>query len=191
MLFIRHILHDIRKSKGVQLESLLTRQSVWFLFLYDVVYCYNNARLNQDEVDIRTYLIVCAVCGACSFHGCGPKPIIHLPTYNYITIAKPWTCDIGGFGELLTRPILKLRVAHASGMPGTFSPTRYVSDPGMHYGTCLTHVPWCMLELPTSGFLWSWWRRKRSRHSWRMRNPQVNVSGERPITTLCVMSCHN
>ena len=26
-----------------------------------------------------------------------------------------------------------------------------VSDPGMHHGTCVTHVPWCMLGSPTRG----------------------------------------
>ena len=35
----------------------------------------------------------------------------------------------------------KLRVAHAPGMPGTFSPLPRVSDPDMHQGTCVTHVP--------------------------------------------------
>ena len=35
----------------------------------------------------------------------------------------------------------KLRVAHAPGMPGTFSPPSLVSDPDMHHGTCVTHVP--------------------------------------------------
>ena len=44
---------------------------------------------------------------------------------------------------------VKLRVAHAPGMPGTFSCHQLqrkplVSDPGMHHGTCVTHVPWCM-----------------------------------------------
>ena len=29
-------------------------------------------------------------------------------------------------------------------MPGTFSPPPLVSDSGMHHGTCVTHVPWCM-----------------------------------------------
>ena len=76
----------------------------------------------------------------------------------------------------------KLRVAHAPGMPGTFSPPPRVSDPDMHYGTCVTHVPWCMPGSLTSGFLWSWWRGKRSRHSRRMRNPQFYASGKRPMT---------
>ena len=31
---------------------------------------------------------------------------------------------------------LKLRVAHAPGMPGTFSPTARVGDPDMHHRTC-------------------------------------------------------
>ena len=49
-----------------------------------------------------------------------------------------------------------------------------VSDPGMHHGTCVTHVPWCM-----SGSL-TWWG-QRSRHSMRMRNPRSCISGKRPI----------
>ena len=73
-------------------------------------------------------------------------------------------------------------VAHAPGMAGTFSPPPRVSDPDMHHGTCVTHVPWCMPGSLTSGFRWSRWRRKRPRHSRRMRNPQFSVSGQRPIT---------
>ena len=84
----------------------------------------------------------------------------------------------------------KLWVAHAPGMPGTFSPPRLVSDPAMHHGTCLTHVPWCMAGSLTNGFLWNRRRGKRSRHSRRMRNPQFCVSGKRPIT-LYIMSRNN
>ena len=39
---------------------------------------------------------------------------------------------------------VKVWVAHALGMPGTFSPPPQASDPDMHHGTCVTHVPWCM-----------------------------------------------
>ena len=49
---------------------------------------------------------------------------------------------------------VKLWVAHAPGMPGTFSPPLRISDPDMHHGTCMTHVPWCMPGSLTSGFLW-------------------------------------
>ena len=70
---------------------------------------------------------------------------------------------------------------HAPGMPGTLSPSPRASDPDMHHGTCVTHVPWCMPGSLTSGFLWSRLRGKRSRHSRRMRNPQYYVSGKRPI----------
>ena len=75
----------------------------------------------------------------------------------------------------------KLWVAHAPGMPGTFSPTSLNSDPDMHHGTCVTHVPWCMPGSLTSGFLWSRWQGKRSRHSRRMRNLQFNASRTRPM----------
>ena len=53
---------------------------------------------------------------------------------------------------------VKLRVAHAPGMPETFSPPPWVSDPDKHHGTCVTHVSWCMRVSLTSGFLWSRWR---------------------------------
>ena len=58
----------------------------------------------------------------------------------------------------------KLWVAHAPGMPGTFSPPPRISDSDMHHGTC---------EVGRWG--------KRSRHSRRMRNPQFYVSGKRPM----------
>ena len=63
----------------------------------------------------------------------------------------------------LTRYV-KLRVAHAPGMPGTFSPPLRVSDSDMHHGTCVTHVPWCMPESLSSSFLWSRWRGKSFRY---------------------------
>ena len=76
---------------------------------------------------------------------------------------------------------VKLRVAHAPGMPGTFSPPAWVNDPDMHHGTYVTHVPWCMPGSLTCSFLWSWCREKPSRHPRRMRNPQFYVSGKRPM----------
>ena len=64
---------------------------------------------------------------------------------------------------------------------GTFSPPPRDSDRDMHHGTCVTHVPRCIPRSLTSGFIWSRWRRKRSRYSRRMRNPQFYLSGNRPL----------
>ena len=75
-------------------------------------------------------------------------------------------------------------VAHAPGMTGTFSPPPLASDPDMNHGRCVTHVPWCMPGSLISGFLWSRWRGKRSRHSRRMRNPQFYAFGKRPSVSL-------
>ena len=55
-----------------------------------------------------------------------------------------------------------------------------VSEPGMHHGTCVTHVPWCISGSLTCGLTW---RGKCSRHSRRMRNPQFYVSVKRPMET--------
>ena len=80
----------------------------------------------------------------------------------------------------LTRYV-KLRIAHAPGMPETFNLPPRVSDPDMNHGTCVTHVQWCMPGLLTSAFLWSRLRGKRSRHSRFMHNPQFCVSGKRLV----------
>ena len=70
---------------------------------------------------------------------------------------------------------VKWRVAHATGMPGTFSLATRVSDSDMHHGTCVTHVPWCMPGSLTSGFLWSRWRGKKltafPAHTYLVRGP--------------------
>ena len=87
----------------------------------------------------------------------------------------------------LTRNV-KLWVAHAPRMPGTFSPPPRVNDPGMHHGTCVTHVPWCMPGSLTSGFLWSRCRGKRSQHTRRIHNPQFYLSGKRPKARIMI-SC--
>ena len=50
---------------------------------------------------------------------------------------------------------VKLRDAHTPRMPGMFSPPSRISDPDMHHGTCVTHVPWCLPKSLTSGLLWS------------------------------------
>ena len=50
----------------------------------------------------------------------------------------------------------KLRVAQGPGMPECLPLQRLqrkpqVSNPGMHHGTCVTHVPWCMSGSFTRG----------------------------------------
>ena len=106
-----------------------------------------------------------------------PKP--RLTTSTVINESPAIAYSMPSHGPL-TRYV-KLRVAHAPGMPGTFSPPPRVSVPDMHHGTCVRHVPWCIAGSVNRGFLLSWWWGKRSRHSWRMRNLQFYVSGKRPI----------
>ena len=110
--------------------------------------------------------------------------------YRYNKCLKHCWC---GGGQIITGeqhqwhgPLTRyaiLRVAHAPGTPGRFSPPMRISDPDMHHGTCVTHMPWCMPGSLTSGFIWSRWRGKRSRHSRRMRNQQFCVFCKRPMVT--------
>ena len=66
-------------------------------------------------------------------------------------------------------------------MLGKISPPPRVSVPDMHHDTCVMHGSWCMPVSLSSGFLWSRWWRKCSRHSRCMRNPQFCVSRKRPM----------
>ena len=72
----------------------------------------------------------------------------------------------------------------------TFSALPRVSNPDVHHGKCVTHVPWCLPGSLTSSSLWCRWRGKRSRHSRCMRTAQFYVSGKRPIAVvLRLVSC--
>ena len=94
------------------------------------------------------------------------SPVIHfansLGAANYsllfarTLILWPDKVTISAHGPLAR--YVKLRFAHAPGMPGTLSPLPRVSDPDMHHGTCVTHVPWCMSGSLTGDFLWNRWR---------------------------------
>ena len=83
----------------------------------------------------------------------------------HFTAVYWWLCTRLWFLHGPLARYVKLWVAHAPGMPGTFSPPPQVNDPDMHHGTCITHVPLCMPRSITSGFLWSRWQGKRFRHS--------------------------
>ena len=63
------------------------------------------------------------------------------------TTAKPWA----------SYQIRKIAGCACAGNAGNVFPRRLfqrkplVSDPGMHHGTCVTHVPWCMSGSLTCG----------------------------------------
>ena len=104
-------------------------------------------------------------------------------------IYESFFCEVHLHGPLARYE--KLRVAHAPGMPGTFSPPPRVSDPDIHHGTCVTHGSWCMPGSLTSAFSWSRWWGNRSRHSRRMRNPPFTYLVRGPYTENRELSwCH-
>ena len=59
--------------------------------------------------------------------------------FEGILFLRGQATDMPGHGPLAR--YVKLRVVHAPGMSGTFSPPPLASDPDMHQGTCVTHVP--------------------------------------------------
>ena len=80
----------------------------------------------------------------------------------------------------LTRYV-KLRVVHAPGMQGTFSPpptSKETASKRSRHASRHVRVARAVMHV---GIANPRWRGKCSRYSWRMHNPQFCVSGKRPI----------
>ena len=76
---------------------------------------------------------------------CG-SDIKHMSDKNisqYLLVIFPWA----------SYQIRKIAGCACTGNAGTVSPPPRVSDPDMHHGTCVTHVPWCMPGWLNSYFL--------------------------------------
>ena len=139
------------------------------------------ASLKIKEGFLHTHICVCCSCLIPLLNALSISDLTTATSscYQWQFIVIPFAVRYVFHGPLAR--YVRMRVAHAPGMSGTFSPPPLISDPDMHHGTCVTHVPWCMAGSLISGFLWSWWQGKRSRHSRRMRNSQIYVSGKRPM----------
>ena len=117
-----------------------------------------------------------------------PHSCLQRPKWDIHPVPSGWITWAGTTWHGPLTRYVKLRVAHAPGMPGTFSPPVWVNDPDMHHGTCVTHVSWCMPGSLTSGFHWGRQREQRPRHFQRMCNAQFYVSGKRSVAALSVPS---
>ena len=100
--------------------------------------------------------------------------------------------EMDSFRSLCNGPLarcVKLWVAHAPEMPGTFFPHHrlqrkpLVNDPGMHHGTCVT--PWCMSGSLTCGGGKTFPEFPAHAH------PQFYVSGKSPIEALVLCSIYS
>ena len=121
---------------------------------------FSNRRYNRNSyLKLHIWIFRSRICGICTLdlkymylqiqHTCHKCTILwhsdDLTICHGLQLHSPWaSCQIR-----------KIAGAHAPGMPGTFSLSPHVSDPDMHHGTCVTHVPWCMPGSLTSGFLWN------------------------------------
>ena len=70
----------------------------------------------------------------------------------YVCLIKIWA----------SYQIRKIASCACAGNAGSVFPAPRVRDPDMHHGTCVTHVPWCMLGSLTSRLPWSRWWGKHS-----------------------------
>ena len=74
-----------------------------------------------------------------------------------MALNKPSICNSTEYGSWASYQIRKIAGCACAGNAGNVFPRRrfqrklLVSDPGMHHGTCVTHVPWCMSGSLTCG----------------------------------------
>ena len=87
--------------------------------------CYAGSRYNGA----RQYIVYCAT------YAYG----LHLSYCAVIPVNDTHKLK-GHFNGPLARCV-KLCVAHAPAMQGSFFPPTRLTDPDMHHGTCVTHVP--------------------------------------------------
>ena len=104
----------------------------------------------------------------------GVKDLVQLYKYWMAPYQHQNHCWLPTNGPLVR--YIKLRDVHAPGIPETFSPPPRVSDPGMHHGTCVMYVPWCMPGSLTSDFSLRSAAGKTFQAFPGVRNPQFCVS---------------
>ena len=135
----------------------------------------NHQQYGSNSSNVNAVIIACKY----NMPSIGRRSTIefqsHLGTITSINLLKMESSTLVGvmMNGLHHGPLaryVKLRVAHEPGMPGKLSLPPQVSDPDMHNGTCVAHMPRCMSGSLTSVFLGSRWR-----------NSQFNVSGKRSM----------
>ena len=105
----------------------------------------------------------------------------------WYTTSHVWLRHGGDSRYRVSRPIArygKLRVAHALGMPATFSPPTTSNETARLRSL---HASWHIRDARAVmhvGIANPRLRYKRSWHSRRMRNPQISVSGKTPMANM-------
>ena len=80
---------------------------------------------------------------------------MYQPAYHYFQVTPMKLLPM--LSAWASYQIRKIAGCACAGNAGNVFPRRrfqrkpLVSDPGMHHGTCVTHVPWCMSGLRTRG----------------------------------------
>ena len=87
---------------------------------------------------------------------CPPSPRAFSGSWISLKISRPMS-QIDSWSSLLPWASCQIRKNAGCACAGNVFPRRrfkrkpLVSDPGMHHGTCVTHVPWCMSGSLTCG----------------------------------------
>ena len=153
--------HNRQNQKKLLIQygkQVLSLCKVHYIFIKAFEIWRTTIRINQDYVREIWKHVHEQICQR------GDHKWAQIKSECWIDISMHWQLVPKVEHDTLHGPLtryVKLWVAHAPGMPRTFSPLR-VSDTDMHHGTWVTHVPWFMPGSLASSFLWSRWRGKRS-----------------------------
>ena len=105
------------------------------------IYRYEYQSVREEVTNIISSFIIWNLCQVIGINGSRLAPNLQENDSNFKSVMR---CQHSSSSNGPLARYVNLRVAHAPGMPGTFFPPPRFSDPDMHHGTCVTHVPWCM-----------------------------------------------
>ena len=129
----------------------------WLLCLctHSLKYWLALAQILEGEQTHMRHILICTHLRFCSTGSCEcVQPDV---TSSHVDGSALFWSNVGPGVSCASYQIRKIAGWACAGNAGNVFPRRrfqrkpLVSDPGMHNGTCVTHVPWCMSESLTCG----------------------------------------
>ena len=113
---------------------------------------YRGMRKMWPKLIVSHVRCICAICGWWAHKNCEMMPCLVCAMKDSLDVYIPIR-----LAQWASYQIRKIAGCACAGNAGNVFPQRRiqrktrVSDPGMHHGTCVTHMPWCMSGLLTRG----------------------------------------
>ena len=149
-------------------QIVISLMSLWLAFAYQVPWCHDSFQKKKYFTHIRD--VPLHVENLLTSHAMNAAPHMLVTSIFWsLEIVDLWwfvslksTLKVTNSCACVISPWASNQIRNIAGcacarIAGNVFPRRrlqrkpLISDPGMHHGTCVTHVPWCMLASLASG----------------------------------------